>query len=304
MQPELDRDEYRPPEPSRTPSLLVAAIVLALVAAAGYFAWQHYRPVPDLEAVPVAAAPAAPAEQTPPAAPAAAPATPTVEHPIDAAETGADAQADKEPLPTLADAGPQVNQMLERLIGRKNVLHFLQIDGFLSHAVATVDNLARPHAPVTVWPVSPTPQRFTTQRNAADGTETIHPENSRRYQPLVGLIESVDTAQAVGMYRRLYPLVQQAYVEQGFPGRYFNDRLVQVIDHLIATPVPAQAPAVHLVEVKGSVPSQRPWVRYEFADPELQSLSAGRKILIRIGPDNQRRLQAKLADIRGHLVKK
>ncbi len=120
----------------------------------------------------------------------------------------------------------------------------------------------------------------------------------------MGLIESVDTAQAVGMYRRLYPLFQQAYVEQGFPGRYFNDRLVQVIDHLIDTPVPEQAPAVHLVQVKGSVPSQRPWVRYEFADPELQNLSAGRKILIRVGPDNQRRLQAKLADLRQHLVKK
>lgn len=304
MEPELDRDDYRPPPPSRFPSLLVAAIVLALVAAAGYYAWQHHRPVPDLEAAPVAAAPAAPAEPAPVAAPAAAPATPAVEHPIDAAGPGAEGQSDKEPLPALADAGPQVNQMLERLVGRKNVLSFLQIDGFLPHLVATVDNLARPHAPVTVWPASPTPQRFTTQRNGADGTETIHPDNSRRYQPLVSLIESVDTAQAVGMYRRLYPLVQQAYAEQGFPGRYFNDRLVQVIDHLIDTPVPAQAPAVHLVEVKGSVPSQRPWVRYEFADPQLQNLSAGRKILLRVGADNQRRLQAKLAEFRLHLAKK
>lgn len=303
MEPELDRDEYRPPEPSRFPPTLTALIVLALVVAAVYYGWMRYQRVPDLEAAPVAAAPAAPAEQSPPAAPAAAPAAPVVEHPIDATEAGTKDSGDTEPLPALADAGPQVNQTLERLIGRRNVLQFLQIDGFLSHAVATVDNLARPQAPVAVWPVSPTPQRFTTLRNSADGTETIHPDNSRRYQAIVGLIESVDSAQAVAAYRRLYPLFQQAYEELGFPGRYFNDRLVHVMDHLIATPVPAQAPAVHLVEVKGSVPSQRPWVRYEFADPQLQSLSAGRKILIRVGPDHQRRLQAKLVELRQHLVK-
>jgi hypothetical protein len=120
----------------------------------------------------------------------------------------------------------------------------------------------------------------------------------------VGLIESMDTAQAVKLYRSHYPLFQKAYEELGFPGRYFNDRLVQVIDHLIDTPVPEKAPAVQLVEVKGTVPSLRPWVRYEFADPALQSMSAGRKILVRVGPDNQRRLQSKLADIRQQLVKK
>lgn len=301
MEPELDRDDYRPPPPSQTPSLLVAAIVMALVAAAGYYAWQHYQAVPAPEAAPVAAAPAAPADPAPPPAPA-ADAAPAVQHPVDANAPEGEAKEPAEPLPALADAGPRVNQMLERLLGRQNVLTFLQPDRFVSHAVATVDNLAREQAPVAVWPVNPTPQRFTTLRQGGNG-EVIHPDNSRRYQPLVGLIESVDTAQAVKLYRSHYPLFQKAYEELGFPGRYFNDRLVQVIDHLIDTPVPEKAPAVQLVEVKGTVPSLRPWVRYEFADPQLQSQSAGRKILLRVGPDNQRRLQAKLADIRRQLVK-
>lgn len=300
MEPEQHQDDYRPPEPSRVPATLTALIVLALVAAAGYYGWKRYQPAPAPVEAPVAAAPADPAPAPPPAAEAA----PAVQHPIDANEPAADAKASAEPLPALPDAGPRVSQMLERLLGRHNVLTFMQLDGFVTHAVATVDNLAREQAPVAVWPVNPTPQRFTTARQASDGTETIHPDNARRYQPVVGMIESVDSAQAVSLYRSLYPLFQQAYEQLGFPGRYFNDRLVQVMDHLIDTPVPAQAPAVHLVEVKGPVPSQRPWVRYEFSDPALQGLSAGRKILIRVGPDNQRRLQAKLAELRQHLVKK
>jgi hypothetical protein len=121
---------------------------------------------------------------------------------------------------------------------------------------------------------------------------------------MVRLIESVDSAQAVAIYRRLYPLFQQAYEELGFPNGYFNDRLVQVMDHLIETPVPAQPPAVALVEVKGSVPSLRPWVRYEFVDPGLEAQSAGRKMLMRVGAENQRRLQAKLKDLRQRVAKR
>ena len=61
--------------------------------------------------------------------------------------------------------------------------------------------------------------------------------------------------------------------------------------------------AVTLVEVKGEVPSTRPWTRYEFADPALESLSAGRKMLLRTGPDNHRRLQAKLVDLRQRIAR-
>jgi len=38
------------------------------------------------------------------------------------------------------------------------------------------------------------------------------------------------------------------------------------------------------------------------ADPELQALPAGQKMLIRMGPENQRRLQAKLAEVRKQLT--
>lgn len=57
------------------------------------------------------------------------------------------------------------------------------------------------------------------------------------------------------------------------------------------------------MEVKGPVPSTRPWVRYEFADPELQNLSAGQKILIRMGPAHERRLKQKLGELRANLVR-
>jgi len=43
-------------------------------------------------------------------------------------------------------------------------------------------------------------------------------------------------------------------------------------------------------------------VLFEFADPSLEQLSAGQKIMIRIGPVNESRVKAKLADIRHALT--
>ena len=107
----------------------------------------------------------------------------------------------------------------------------------------------------------------------------------------------------VRLYARLYPLFQAEYVELGYPDGYFNDRLVQVLDHLLATPEPAGPLAVQLTPVEGEVPSLQPWVRYEFADPALEAASAGQKIMLRVGAVNERRLKAQLRALRAELVR-
>ena len=280
---------------------LIAALVVAFLAVGAYFWWQQRTEADRAAKLSAPAGVAAPAAQTPPADPA----EPAIKYPVDALAADDALQGASPPaLPTLPDADPYLSDALTGLLGRKDVLTFLQLDGFVRRVVATVDNLARPHAAPALWPVTLTPGRFITL-GAGDKTggsgaagSSISPDNSLRYTPFVLFIESVNTAQAIKLYARAYPLFQQAYEELGYPGRYFNDRLVAVIDHLLATPVPAGAPGVSLVEVKGTVPSIRPWVRYEFIDPALESLSAGQKMLLRVGPVNHRRLNTKLLEIR------
>jgi len=96
----------------------------------------------------------------------------------------------------------------------------------------------------------------------------------------------------VAVYRRFYPLFQQAYVELGYPKGYFNDRLVEVVDHLLAAP-----------EIDGSIALVQPRVLYQFADPELEARSAGHKILLRMGPENAAQVKAKLRAIRSELTR-
>jgi hypothetical protein len=127
-------------------------------------------------------------------------------------------------------------------------------------------------------------------------------DNASRYAPFVLLVGTLDAGRAAAMYRRLYPLLQQASRELGFGDRSLHDRVIEVIDLLLATPEPAEPPRLQLTQVKGPIPSTRPWVRYQFVDPELESLAAGQKILVRVGPVNERRLKARLAELRAQIV--
>lgn len=264
---------------SRSKALIAVALVV-LVGAAVW--WRSDRAIPPPTVSP-------PQEVVPPAPVAEKPAgpQPSIQHPV---ETSAAAL-------TAAD----LTAALAELLGRRAVASFVQTDDFPQRVAATVDNLGRMHAPAIMWPVHPTPGMFMVEESNA--VTVIAKENSSRYTPFVLLVETVDVGRAVHLYVRMYPLLQLAYEEMGFPKRYFNDRLVEVIDVLLATPAADYPLAVQLVEVKGPIPSLRPWVRYEFVDPALESLAAGQKILLRVGPVNQRRLKAKLTEIRQAIAK-
>ncbi|MEO5697917.1 MAG: DUF3014 domain-containing protein [Burkholderiaceae bacterium] len=275
---------------TRTTRWVVALLVLVGLGLGAYFWSRQDAPVD----VPVASAP--PVAEAPASAPAAS-APGAIQHPVEAIAPDA---AQAVTLPPLAESDRLVTDELSGLLGRNEVLSFLNVDGFVRRFVATVDNLARDHAASRLWPTHPTPDRILILERA-DGIY-LDESNAERYTPLVRFAASVDMAKAAAMYKRLYPLFQQAYEDLGYSGRYFNDRLVQVIDHLLATPETTGPVKLTLTQVQGPIPSTRPWVRYEYADSKLEGLSAGQKILLRVGNANARLLKSRLTELRARIV--
>jgi hypothetical protein len=194
-----------------------------------------------------------------------------------------------QPLPPLKESDPAMLEAMARVLGSAAVQKFLNLESVVPNIVATVDNLPRDSYAQRLSPMKPIEGAFRVM--GKEGTLAMAPGNAARYTEFVKVVEGVDSAAAVAAYRRLYPLFQQAYVELGYPNGYFNDRLVEVIDHLLGTP-----------DVDGALPLATPHVLYEYANPELEERSAGQKAMLRVGRENTQRLKAKLREIRTQLV--
>lgn len=239
-------------------------------------------------------------EPTPPTATGSVPVpdvAPAVAAAASAPPTAVDLPIDKPAL-----TGDSIGAGLDELLGRTAVLRFLQPEDFARRVVATVDNLGRERASSRLWPVIPTEGRFTVQQQ--DGAAVMAPDNEQRYAAMVQLLESVDSQRALDLYARMYPLLQETYEGIGYPRQSFNNRLIAVIDLLLATPQTNPPVKLTLLDIKGPLESERPWVRYRYADPALESLTAGQKIMIRMGPTNERRVKAKLQELRAGLVER
>ena len=258
-------------------------LVPLLIAGGIYYFW--LRPAAPQLPQTAALAPSAPITQ--PAA--SAPPAPAIAHPLDIPPSVGE-------LPPLGMADDFIREHLAELLSAQQIKTHLLLENFARRVAATVDNLGRPLAPPSKWPIQTMPGRFTLDKTA-DGV-VIGAKNAARYRPFVAMIEAVDSARAVALYHRLYPLFQRAYEELGYPGKYFNDRLVAVIDLLLQTPESAAALRVDLPEIRGPLQPTRPWVLYRFSDPALEGLTSGQKILLRTGPEHAKRLKAKLADLR------
>ena len=253
---------------------LVGAVVAAAIAAGGWY-WYSGRAHPAAESPPTRPAAPQPAADT----------SPPIAHPIPGEAGGSAA------LPALNDSDPVMRDSLVGVFGRGPVEQFLVPQNIVRHIVVTVDNLPRHKVAVELRPVKPTAGQAAVS-GQADMT-TLSEANFDRYAPLARVVQGTNVKALAVVYERLYPLFQQAYEDLGYPGKYFNDRMVEVIDHLLQTP-----------EVPAPIPLLQPKVFWEYADPSLENRSAGQKLLIRMGPQNARIIKAKLREFRAEIVNK
>jgi hypothetical protein len=257
----------------------IAVIALVVIAGAAYFLVQRARQADTKPAASVASAASSPAPAS---------TAPAIAHPIAQADSGP-APASTAPLPALADSDADVADSLIALAKGGDIGAWLVRQSIIPRIVATVDAL--PHSDMGRFILPVKPAKGSLQMEQANGQSVIGAANAARYAPYMQAMASVDSQALVDWYVHYYPLFQQAYVELGYPKAYFNDRLIAVIDHLLAAPEPTQPLIV--------APYKQ---AYAFADPALQGLSVGQKAMVRIGPANEATVKAKLRDLRARLV--
>jgi hypothetical protein len=250
------------------PVIGVAVLIFVLAAAGVYYMRSRNQLLPAAPGAPTAVAPAS--------------AEPGIAHPL---PQGAGNAAAAAPLPELADSDVPLRDALGQISSADAVKDFLVPQDLIRKIVVTIDNLPRQKVAVEKRPVNPASGSF-----LANGDElhaTLDQRNFERYKPMVAVIGQLDAKQLGALYIHYYPLFQESYQNLGYPNGYFNDRLVEVIDNLLATPSPA-----------GPIQLVRPNVMYTYADPALEGRTAGQKLLIRMGPENAKAIKAKLTELR------
>ena len=250
---------------------LVVLLVLGGFAA-GFYYWQTGQ------------------EELPPPPPTIAPAEPIpkpelqIRHPIK------DAPVSEKPLPTtLESSDDALLEALTGFFGQKAVQEFFDVKEAVRRFVVTVDNLPRKQVPLRYRLFKPVAGQFLATGEGED--YLTNPDNYRRYKSYVLLADAVGAKKLVAVYTRFYPLFQQEYMNLGYPKSYFNDRLVETIDDLLAAP-----------EIPGRIKLVRPKVMHLFADLALEELSGGQKIMIRMGVENSTLIKARLREIRQELT--
>lgn len=243
------------------------ALVLILAGVGYYFYRQTSAPLPDVM-------PAAEEETL-----AQLPAEPGSEDAADA--EAADEHSERfpvEPMPVVQEALPELalsdvplQKQLAALAGKQPVEAWLLPQHLIERMVVAINALDGDPVPMRIRPLRHVPGLF---RVEGDGMQFgISADNAARYAPYVQTFAAIDPVALAKLYLRWYPLFQQAYAALGNPhAPYFNDRLIDIIDHLLQAP-----------EVDAGEPLVRPKVLYQYLDPTLESRSWGQKILMRMG---------------------
>lgn len=254
-------------------------IILAVGAAlALWFYWSRLEetpPVPEPEPPPVVE----PAETLPGPL-----------HPVEPLADETQERPELVPLPALDQSDDYFKLEIADVFGAA-IEDRLAETRVIERIVATVDNLSRPHVAERIRPLGRLDDPFVVDSQDDSGEFFISTGNYRRYDALVAMVMAADLDSVVDLYRRYYPLFQDAYVSLGYPDGYFNDRLVEVIDHLLRTP-----------DIGDPVPLVQPHVLYEYADPDLEALSSGQKLLLRMGREHRNELETRLRDLRTRLI--
>jgi hypothetical protein len=247
-----------PPRPSRVGPILSLALVAGLVA--GFWVYRVRQ--------------SAPAEQ-----PAAGPVAPPKPRAVPLAEGGPAVV-----LPPLDQLDPFLRDTLSGLTKAPIALAWLATDHLAEQFVAIVQGTAEGQAPMRM--LAPLRPRGAFRVTSDGGRTVIDPLSYTRYDGFADAVASLDPAASAKIYGMLKPRLEEAYASLGIADSSMDGALESAIAKLLATPVPDDP-----IEVRASGGV------YAYANPGLEQLSSAQKLLIRTGPANARKIQARLREI-------
>ncbi|HUE85305.1 MAG TPA: DUF3014 domain-containing protein [Vicinamibacterales bacterium] len=192
------------------------------------------------------------------------------------------------PLPMLGQMDTFLRALLGSLSAHPEFARWLATDDLIRQMANVIDRVSRGQSPAPEVALLRPQGDFDVTRG---GSATITTASFRRYDGLGTIVESLDAKAVVDAYRTIQPRLDEAYRALGRTEGSVDHAVDVALQSLIDTPVPAEP--VRVITGKGAT--------YAFANPEYERLLPVQKQLLRMGPDNVRRIQTRLREIQGLL---
>ena len=207
------------------------------------------------------------------------PAEPAIAEQLDPTESATDLVIGE--VPSLVDSDPWLQETVSQISSHPQLAEWLLTPELIRGFVVVVDNIAEGVAPRKHLEIVAPEEGFGIRES--DGEVFVDPTSYRRFNLLVDVIDSLDTAGTAELYQAIRPLCQQAYQDLGYLGDDFDATLSRAVNRLLATPV-----------VDRPIALEKKVTAYRFEDPALEELSPAAKQFLRLGPENLQRLQTKV----------
>lgn len=192
-------------------------------------------------------------------------------------------------LPTLNRSDRFVFESIQALQNGLELVGYLADDQIVRKFVVFVENISRGEFPQSGLPYKSIQSEMPV-RNIDENLYVMDDSAPARFNQILNTFLAVDTESAIGLYRMLSPLFQQAYAEIGYRNESFDDTLRAAINNVLRTP-----------DIEGPFQLVKPSVMYLFADSSIENMQAVNKQLIRLGPDNTAKLKSKLLEFASQL---
>lgn len=199
------------------------------------------------------------------------------------------APVELEPVTIIDTSDAAIKSALLTIANTPVVGRLLVNDSLLQRFVVTVTNLADADSAPNFQLLVPPEQPFRIYQQA--DKEWIDAASYKRYTSYVDALETLDNNQLLELYDTYLPDIQEIYSEIGNPNTPFSEVFVEALDELLDTP-----------EIPTPVEVYSDSVMYKFKDERFESLSLPQKQLLRMGPDNMRRVKAKLRELKQALI--
>ncbi|EGM68204.1 DUF3014 domain-containing protein [Shewanella sp. HN-41] len=290
-------DRITPQETSSSSNrfALFAIVLVVLLSAGGYYYYSGGSDAPKLIPNAPIVLPEAPSsepmtlESTPELETTPTLPDTTVAETTDNPATEAEPAVVVEPIPSLAESDEFIHQKALAIINNNVVGSSLITQDLARQFVVFVDNLAQGELTRKVSPIKGPEKLFTVSE--ITNKVYLNPDSYHRYDAYVTVIASMDEQSLMNTYKQLTPLLDEAFAELGYSNAKFNDRMLQAIKVLLAAPI-----------IEDPIELNSISVNYQFVDPNLEALPSAQKLLIRMGPENTRKVKIALRKLENQLT--